>query len=248
MYKIFRVSVAIFALAAMRQLSAQVPQGDMVLVEGGTFTMGCTAEQAKCRGHEKPAHAVNLKSFYINKFEVTQAQYQAIMGKNPSKFTNCTECPVEQVSWDDAQEFIKKLNAKTGQKYRLPTEAEWEYAARGGKLSTGTQYSGSSDMDKAGWYRDNSASQTHIHGLKLPNELGLYDMSGNVWEWCSDWYSDVYYDISPSDNPTGPERGEKKVQRGGAWDYIAAYGRVANRDSGPSYERANHIGFRLAKD
>ena len=216
--------------------------GRMVLVKGGIFQMG----DANGESDEKPVHSVSLNNFYMGKTEVTQAQWQAIMGSNPSSFKNCDQCPVESVSWNDVQEFIKKLNAKTGKTYRLPTEAEWEYAARGGKSSTYT-YAGSNTVDEVAWYSSNSGSKTHPVGEKKANELGLYDMSGNVWEWCQDWYADDYYAKSPSSNPPGPTTGSGRVCRGGSWYYYPAVLRVALRYGyAPSF-RNYSIGFRLAR-
>ena len=168
------------------------------------------------------------------------------MGDNPSEFYGCAQCPVENVSWDDVQEFLKKLNTKTGKQYRLPSEAEWEYAARGGNKSKGTQYSGGSNMDAVGWFTENSGGKTHPVGLKQANELDLYDMSGNVWEWCSDRYDERYYASSPESNPSGPGSGEYRVARGGGWDFNPAYCRSANRSwNSPAFRNFN-LGFRLA--
>jgi formylglycine-generating enzyme required for sulfatase activity len=216
----------------------------MISVPGGTFTMGCTGEQVgDCYGWEKPAHQVTVSSFSIGKYEVTQAQWVAVMGSNPSKFQG-DNLPVETVSWVDVQEFIRKLNAKTGKNYRLPTEAEWEYAARGGAQSMGYKYSGSNTVDDVAWYDDNSGSSTHTVGTKQPNELGIYDMSGNVYEWCSDWYGD--YSSSSQTNPTGASSGSARVGRGGGWDFFAQYVRVPFRlNNAPDFRRSN-IGFRLA--
>ncbi|WP_282776075.1 formylglycine-generating enzyme family protein, partial [Phaeodactylibacter xiamenensis] len=199
-------------LEALRKSELPTPiqelERNMVRVEGGRFKMGCTAEQGSdCWSREKPAHRVELSSFSIGKYEVTQAQWEAVMGSNPSGFSSCGSCPVENVSWNDVQDFIVKLNRMTGGNYRLPTEAEWEYAARGGNRSRGHKYSGSDNLGSVGWYRDNSDKKTHPVGKKTPNELGLYDMSGNVWEWCSDWYDKDYYSSSPARNPKGPGGG-----------------------------------------
>ena len=151
----------------------------MVQVQGGTFTMGCTREQRPCYDHEKPAHQVQVRAFQIGKYEVTQQLWEVVMGKNPSHFDNCPQCPVEQVSWEDVQNFLKALN-QTGAQYRLPTEAEWEYAARGGQQSRGYQYAGGENLDAVGWYEENSGYKPHPVGQKQANELGLYDLSGNV--------------------------------------------------------------------
>jgi formylglycine-generating enzyme required for sulfatase activity/tRNA A-37 threonylcarbamoyl transferase component Bud32 len=218
---------------------------EMVYVQGGTFTMGCTSEQSGCGDDEKPAHTVSLSSFSIGKYEVTQAQWRAVMGDNPSDFSGCDRCPVEQVSWDDVQKFISKLNQLTGKRYRLPTEAEWEYAARGGSRSNGYQYSGSNNIGSVAWYEGNGGNKTHTVGSKSPNELGIYDMTGNVWEWCSDWYDANYYKSSPSSNPKGPSSGNGRVLRGGSWYFDAEYCRVANRYYSTPSARYYSIGFRL---
>ncbi len=222
-----------------------LPQIEMVFVKGGTFTMGATPEQGRDAAYdEKPAHSVTVSDFYIGKYEVTQAQWEAVMGENPSHYKGENR-PVESVSWNDIQEFIEKLNAKTGKRYRLPTEAEWEYAARGGNQSAGYKYSGSNNIDEVAWYGSNSASRTHIVGQKQPNELGLYDMSGNVWECCSDWYWSKYYKNALSDNPTGPATGSGRVLRGGGYSNYASNCRVSTRHfSGPS-DRFINYGFRL---
>jgi formylglycine-generating enzyme required for sulfatase activity len=217
----------------------------MVLVCGGTFTMGCTGEQdGDCYGNESQAHQVTLRSFYIEKYEVTQVQWEAVMVSNPSDFEG-DNLPVENVSWDDVQEFISKLNAKTGKNYRLPTEAEWEYAARGGAQSKGYKYSGSNNVGEVAWYKGNSGSVTHTIGTKAPNELGLYDMSGNVWEWCSDWGG--AYSASAQTNPTGPSSGSNRVIRGGSWSNIAQYVRVPIRYNYMPGDRYSRLGFRLAR-
>jgi formylglycine-generating enzyme required for sulfatase activity len=218
---------------------------EMVYVQGGTFTMGCTSEQSGCLDYEKPSHTVSLSSFSIGKYEVTQAQWRAVMGNNPSKFSDCDRCPVELVTWNDVQNFISRLNQKTGKKYRLPTEAEWEYAARGGNRSKGYQYSGSDNIDSVAWYDGNSDNKTHTVGSKSPNELGIYDMSGNLWEWCSDWHDENYYKSSPSSNPKGASSGTFRVLRGGSWSNVAVHCRVAYRYFSSSSGRGDLIGFRL---
>jgi formylglycine-generating enzyme required for sulfatase activity len=215
----------------------------MVAVKGGCFEMGSNDGDSD----EKPVHRVCVSDFQIGKYEVTQAEWEAVMGGNPSKHNGCARCPVEQVSWNDIQEFLEKLNAKSGLQYRLPTEAEWEYAARGGAQSRGYTYSGSNDLAAVGWYDNNSGSQTHPVGEKQANELGLYDMNGNVWEWVNDWRDSSYYANSPSNDPQGPSSGSYRVNRGGSWDSGAASARVAFRGSSdPSY-RAAYLGFRLAR-
>jgi formylglycine-generating enzyme required for sulfatase activity len=217
----------------------------MVFVRGGTFTMGCTSEQGSdCDSDEKPTHKVTVSDFYIGKYEVTQAQWKAVMGSNPSYYKG-DNLPVENVSWNDVQEFIRKLNAKTGENYRLPTEAEWEYAARGGASSRGYKYSGSNNVGEVAWYGDNSGSKTHTVGQKRANELGIYDMSGNVWEWCRDWYGS--YSSSAQQNPTGAYSGSYRVARGGSWDYYAQSVRVPNRGINTPGDRSRGIGFRLVR-
>lgn len=200
----------------------------MIRVEGGTFTMGATPEQgSEAENDEKPAHDVTLSTFYICQTEVTQELWQAVMGSNPSPYSG-TKLPVSNISWDNCQEFISNLNQITGKTFRLPTEAEWEYAARGGNKSQGYKYAGSNNVDEVAWYSSNT---THAVATKMPNELGLYDMSGNVWEWCQDWYNAIYYSLSPSTNPTGPSSGKKRVGRGGGVGFTATGCRVAYRDS-----------------
>ena len=217
---------------------------EMVFVQGGTFAMGCTPDQGgECYDDERPAYKVTLSSYYIGKSEVTQAQWEAVMGDNPSHFKG-HNLPVESVSWNDIQEFIRKLNAQTGKQYRLPTEAEWEYAARGGNKSQGYKYSGNSNLNNVAWYKDNSGSTTHPVGIKSSNELGIYDMSGNVCEWCSDWYGAVYNHHTPT-NPQGPSTGTGRVLRGGSWFDIARC-RSAYRYYNAPDNRISNNGFRLA--
>ena len=219
---------------------------DMVFVAGGTFTMGATAEQGSdAESNEKPTHSVTVSDFYIGKYEVTQAQWIAVMGSNPSNFQG-DNLPVEKVSWNDIQEFIKKLNAQTGKKFRLPTEAEWEYAARGGNQSKGYKYSGSDNIDEVAWYEDNSNSKTHPVGQKRPNELGIYDMTGNVCEWCQDWYGS--YSSDAQTNPTGPSSGSYRVLRGGSWITIAWNCRVSYRYFSHPVSRYSDFGFRLVME
>jgi len=248
---------------------------NFVFVQGGTFTMGCTQEQGNdCFDDEKPAHGVTVGDFQIGKYEVTQGLWKAVMGNNPSNFTGDDNLPVEQVSWNDVQEFIGKLNIKTGKIYRLPTEAEWEYAARGGNQSSGYKYSGSNTIGDVAWYMVNSGdkhiddydfrtmkdedvkalveriksnkNKTHPVGTKHSNELGIYDMTGNVWEWVNDWYGENYYGSSPAANPKGPETGSSRVNRGGSWNSGAEFARVSVRGIGDPGFRPVNLGFRLA--
>jgi len=223
---------------------------DMVSVEGNTFKMG--DDQWSCT---QPRHKVSLSSFYICKYEVTQKQWREVMGENPSYYSDCDDCPVEQVSWNDIQVFLKKVNAKTGQAYRLPTEAEWEFAARGGRANTilyfadtewDIKYAGSRNIDEVAWYSGNSNNRTHKVGQKKPNELGLYDMSGNVWEWCSDWFDENYYSTKEHKNPTGAATGKRRSLRGGSWNLGNAHCRVAFRSSDRPDARFSSYGFRVA--
>ena len=216
---------------------------DMVRVDAGTFTMGEKVEMIFPWIAEKPTHRVTLTNdYYIGKYEVTQALWQTVMGNNPSKYKG-DNLPVEQVSWDDCQEFISKLNRITGKTFRLPTEAEWEYAARGGNKSRGYQYSGSNKILDVAWFGDNTGSKTHAVGTKQANELGIYDMSGNVEEWCQDWFG--AYSSSSQVNPTGANSGSSRVCRGGCGDGGARFCRSSERDySTPDY-RGGNLGLRL---
>lgn len=230
----------------------------MVVVEGGTFTMGATAEQGSAWDGEYPTHQVTLSSYCIGETEVTQELWLAVMGSNPSYFTPSNgyienlQRPVEYVSWNNCQTFINKLNELTGKNFRLPTEAEREYAARGGKRSQGYKYAGSNDINAVAWYCDNIPSQTwgnegygtQTVATKAPNELGLYDMSGNVNEWCQDWYGS--YSSEAQTNPTGPVSGSYRVYRGGGWSYIAGGCRVSFRGSLDPTRSEYYVGLRLA--
>ena len=216
---------------------------DMVRVEAGTFTMGATAEMKDPWKEEKPTHQVTLTNdYYIGKYEVTQALWKAVMGNNPSNFKG-DNLPVEQVSWDDCQEFISKLNRITGKTFRLPTEAEWEYAARGGNKSRGYQYSGSNNLSDVAWYNINSGYKTQGVGTKQANELGIYDMSGNVSEWCQDWYE--AYSSSSQVNPTGANSGSYRVYRGGSWEDDDRCCRLSPRECGTPDYRGSFLGLRL---
>ncbi|MFY7849870.1 MAG: formylglycine-generating enzyme family protein, partial [Bacteroidia bacterium] len=219
---------------------------NMVFVQGGRFTMGCTNEQGyDCEADEKPAHSVNISSFSIGKYEVTQEEWEAVMGSNPSNFSNCPKCPVENVSWNDIQNFIDALNRQTGRQFRLPTEAEWEYAARGGNRSGGHKFSGSDNIASVAWYDGNSGSRTHPVGQKQANALGIYDMTGNVYEWCSDWYGENYYSNSPVTNPRGPFSGTGRVLRGGSWRIVSTWCRISFRTRGNPDYSSGSTGFRL---
>jgi formylglycine-generating enzyme required for sulfatase activity len=226
----------------------------MVPVEGGTFSMGATAEQGSDGiDRELPVHEVTLSSFYIAQTEVTQALWQAVMGDNPSHFTGDL-LPVENVSWNDCQQFVAALNDLTGQKFRLPTEAEWEFAARGGNESEGFKYAGSNNLPTVGWYSYNDSWQlrgtgaygTHPVATRNPNELMLYDMSGNVHEWCQDWFGN--YSTGAQTNPTGPVSGTSRVYRGGSWYFDEWFCRVSFRNGVVPTYRSYGIGLRLALD
>ena len=218
----------------------------MIRVEGGTFTMGATAEQGDdAIDNEKPAHSVTLSSYSIGETEVTQELWEAVMGSNPSYFKG-SNLPVEQVSWNDCQTFVQKLNELTGRRFRLPTEAEWEYAARGGDKSRGYEYSGSNTIDEVAWCAETmNDNGTRDVKTKKANELGLYDMSGNVYEWCQDWYGS--YSSGSQTNPTGPASGSYRVNRGGSWCDYAWDCRSSYRfyDT-PSYRYCD-LGLRLAQ-
>ena len=209
----------------------------MIFVEGGTFAMGSNDGD----DDEKPVHNVTLDSYYIGETEITQAQWRAIMGYNPSEYTGDYR-PVECVSWEGVQKFCKKLSELTGKRYVLPTEAQWEYAARGGNKSKGYKYSGSDNVDDVAVYDTSSHSNVKS---KKPNELGIYDMSGNVWEWCSDWYDSSYYSLSPQANPQGPTSGSARVLRGASWDFNSSYFRVAIRGAGNPSGCNCYNGFRV---
>ncbi len=235
-----------------------LPDLDLVFVEGGAFDMG--DEKGDLWDACRPIHPVKVDSFYIGKYPVTQRLWQAVMGANPSRFKGAGN-PMETVSWNDARRFIQKINnrkdvrdwVKTrkppGAEFRLPTEAEWEYAARGGRYSQGYLYAGSDKLSQVGWYDDNSDNQTHEVGLLLGNELEIHDMSGNVYEWCDDWFDEKYYEKCKkqgvADNPSGPEVGVDRVIRGGGFLNAPLYWRVAYRFRGGPDDRDNFVGFRL---
>ena len=226
---------------------------DMVLVEGGTYMMGNPDRDRNDEYAKDVPHEVTLSSFYICKYEVTEALWTAVMGSNPSKYPSGDNYPVEQVNWYDCQDFVEKLSELTGRHFRLPTEAEWEYAARGGQRSRGYRYSGSYNLDEIGWHVGNAHHYKREVGTKKPNELGLYDMTGNVSEWCQDKLDIEYYHHSPSINPQGPDRStykDNRCFRGGSfcdddkYDELKVYTR--NIGGMPPEEKYGHLGLRLA--
>ena len=238
-------SVAVVeGIKAVEEVEVNGVEFNMIYVEGSLFDMGATLEQGDdCFADERPTHQVTLSDYYIGETEVTQELWVAVMGNNPSRFTGNSRNPVEEVSWYDCIEFIQELNRLTGKRFRLPTEAEWEFAARGGSNSKGYKYSGSNNIDDVAWYDGNSGGMTHEVATCAPNELGIYDMSGDVWEWCSDWYGD--YSSSSQTDPTGHASGSSRVLRGGSWYYFAPGCRVSCRYSySPDYQDYN-FGFRL---
>jgi formylglycine-generating enzyme required for sulfatase activity len=268
-YVLFFLSLFIKTIHTMRSanttktteelLSFPLPDLELIKVEAGSFIMG---DDESSSGREKPAHPVQIKNlFYLGKFQVTQGLYEAVMKKNPSYFQGASR-PVEKVSWDDAKLFIaaleemeavkdfKKEHKLLGYKFRLPTESEWEYAARGGLNSQGYEYCGSDDLKQVGWYNDNSGVETKPVGLLLPNELGLYDMSGNVFEWCEDDYHGNYKEAPDDgsawvDGTTAADRATYRVLRGGSYFFSAGFCRPARRGHHSPGGRYDFIGFRL---
>jgi len=223
-----------------REIPSQaILEPEMVRISGGTFIMG--SESSEAYNDEKPIHRVTLDGFWIGKYEVTQAEWVKVMGSNPSSFKGNDWLPVENVSWNDVQAYIQKLNAATGKHYRLPTEAEWECACRAG--TTGDRYGA---LASIAWYDDNSGGRTHPVGEKGPNAFGLYDMLGNVWEWCADWYGSYW--AGSVTNPHGPSTGASRVVRGGSWFYFARVARASFRIIYDPSGRFGYLGFRLARD
>ena len=255
------VPALVFAQQSQESLTITVKgvSFKMIRVQGGTFTMGCTSEQKHnyyCNRDEEPAHNVTLYYYYIGESEVTQELWKAVMDSNPSYFKGDSR-PVEQVSWNDCQEFIRKLNELTGKKFRLPTEAEWEFAARGGRESDNYEYSGDKDIDAVAWYWGNAGNKdksnpdygTHVVKTKKPNELGIYDMSGNVCEWCSDWYGK--YPDAAQFNPRGPNMSYStnyRVLRGGGWLFTSDECRSSCRKQRQSNAKGYAVGLRLVLD
>jgi formylglycine-generating enzyme len=219
---------------------------EFIFVKGGCYQMGDTFGDGD--SDEKPVHEGCVSDFYMGKYEVTQGQWRQVMRKNPASKTNCGDnCPVEEVTWNDVQEFIEKLNRNSGKRYHLPTEAQWEYAARSaGKKEKWSGTSNESELGNYAWYSVNAGNRTHPVGQKQPNGLGLYDMNGNVWEWCSDWYGEKYYGETPRDNPGGPSSGSYRVMRGGAWGYDQRFLRASSRFRSDPDDHTSSKGFRVA--
>jgi len=214
---------------------------EFVFVKGGCYQMGSNSGISD----EKPVHEVCVDDFYIGKYEVTQGEWEKVMGNNPSRFTSCgSDCPVETVSWDDAKDFIRKLNSRSSVTFRLPKEAEWEYAAKGGENHT---YSGSDNVDSVAWYGSNSGNKTHRVGTKQANGFGLYDMSGNVWEWVEDVYNKNAYSKHQRNNPIYTGKGSYRVLRGGSWNFSAGLVRSADRSAWGPGNRDYYLGFRVLR-
>ncbi len=228
-------------------IPAKVPDDGLVLVRAGTFTMGCTSEQPDCPDSEKPTRRVRVDDFYIGRYEVTQEFWRQVMGSVPTGFKDCPDCPVVGISWNEIQEFLIQLNGQTTRTYRLPTEAEWEYAARGGAKSKGYSFAGNEDLDLVAWHDGNSGGGPHPVGQKLPNELELYDMSGNVCEWCQDkWHGS--YQGAPTDGRSWVQDGTiGRVMRGGCWHRSYLRCNASARYWDYPYSKPDNVGFRLAR-
>ncbi len=244
-------AVLLLALAGVAGAASKVPGIELVEVKGGTYQQGDTFNVGG--EDERPVHKVTVKDFFIGKYEVTQEQWKAVVKKNPSHFIG-DKLPVDSVSWDEAQDFIKKLNKKSGKKYRLPTESEWEYAARSGgkeELYAGTskglnKETKENELAEFAWYDVTSEEKTHDVGTKKPNGLGIHDLSGNVWEWVQDRFGNEYYGKSPEENPQGPETGGDRVRRGGSWSSSERGVRATFRYGDFTDAKKDFVGFRIA--
>ena len=233
-----------FNLPIFAQFNPAAIDSIMVFVKGADFQMG----SAIGKSDEKPIHTITLNDFYICKYEMTQALWQQIMGNQNQLKNYCALCPVYDVTIENIQSFLTKLNELTGKKFRLPTEAEWEYAACGGNISNRYKYSGSNNLEEVAWYAPNGNMETHPVGQKKSNELGLYDMSGNVWEICSDWYDKSYYKISPTNNPNNNIPSKYHVVRGGSWRSEEQRCQTHARNKDVRDHHISNGGFRLVRE
>ncbi len=267
---LFTLLITFFSLVVVQAQSNIPPLPQMITVEGGEFTMGCSKKDAPCDKDERPAHTVKLNTFLISKYEVSTAEYRQFAAETKTKLPTTEwkmqdNLPITNVLWEEAVLFCNWLSTKQGLKpayirkgnlfecdfsangFRLPTEAEWEFAARGGKKSLGYAFSGSDDLTNIAWVKANSNGAPHPYGTKMPNELGIHDMSGNVWEWCWDWHNMDYYKMENYNNPKGPINGEKKIVRGGSWDSVSSYARLSNRISTSTDTTYPFYGFRVVR-
>ncbi|HAI77340.1 MAG TPA: hypothetical protein DCM08_13985 [Microscillaceae bacterium] len=244
-------------LSQSQKTALQWIEDNMLKIKGGSFSMGenlTDLEKIELDNFfSGPIHTATLSDFYLCRFEVTQAVWEALMGENPSKFQDCPDCPVENISWEDCKLFLQRLNQLSGKNYSLPTEAQWEYAALGGAKTTRiTTYAGSDLLHEVGWYEENSENRTHPVGEKAPNALGLYDMTGNVWEWCEDWFLETFYALPEATeldpvNDDMPSEYPHKVLRGGSWANGTSYTRIKNRGMGVIDFPYEMMGLRLAR-
>lgn len=233
------IFVVMISAVMLFSLNTDELEIDLVEIPAGSFIMG--SDQGWY--DERPARRVKISAFFMGRTEVTQGLWRQVMGSNPSSFQLGDQYPVDSVSWEDVQEFLARLNARSGRQYRLPTEAEWEYACRAG--STEDRYA---ELDEIAWYGGNSGGSVHPVGLKAANAFGLHDMLGNVWEWCADWYAEDYYSRAPAQDPPGPSIGFRRVNRGGSWYFDSSDIRASmRRDDYPELRHAR-LGFRLALD
>ena len=244
----FQRNVCLLILISLNLFSFAQPTNnfkiEMVLIKSDSFLMGNNFGKKDA----KPAHTVKLNDFYIGKHEVTQRLWQQVVGIEKDKKLDCLDCPVYDVSYENIEFFLSKLNQLTNKNYRLPTEAEWEYAASGGKESKDYKYCGSNNLDEVAWNVANSDMKTHPVGLLKPNELGLYDMSGNVWELCSDWYAKSFYKTSPTNNPNNTTKSSNHVVRGGSWRSGEERCRVRSRNKDIRDHHISNCGFRLVME
>lgn len=242
--KIFVTLLFFTIIPTFGQTTITDENSPMIFVKGGNFQMGSNTGKSD----EQPVHTVNLNDFYIGKYEVTQSLWLQIMGNENTQKTDCLDCPVYDITYENIHTFLSRLNTLTGKNYRLPTEAEWEYAAVGGNASKDFKYSGSNNLDEVAWYAPNAGMKTNPVGLKKPNELGLYDMSGNVWEICSDWYQKSYYKKSKKENPVNKKKSMFRVARGGSWRSEEQRCQVRARNRNVRDHHISNGGFRLVME